>query len=169
MIVSISVLFDNVLSRASSTSISVTFRFPSRESFSVMMSEGTSSLTVSPSSSDLASQHSQGKMTVSEPCREGGGCRVIWEFCLGGESVSTTSLSEPLPVLDRAGLPSTVFEENISTYWPKMLVCDVQCCNHPVQWWTLTTLCIYSNSGINILQLHHHIYLTTSACKFYTD
>lgn len=61
------VLSVNVLSRASSTSTSVTFRFPSRESFSVMMSEGTSSLTVSPSSSDLASQHSHGKMTVSEP------------------------------------------------------------------------------------------------------
>lgn len=32
-----------------------------------MMSEGTSSLTVSPSSSDLASQDSHGKMFVSEP------------------------------------------------------------------------------------------------------
>jgi len=32
------------------------------------MLEGTSSLTVSPSSSDLASQHSHGKMVVSEPC-----------------------------------------------------------------------------------------------------
>lgn len=32
-----------------------------------MMSEGTSSRTVSPSSSDLASQRSQGKMVVSEP------------------------------------------------------------------------------------------------------
>lgn len=61
---------DDILSRASSTSTSVTFRFPSRESFSVMMSEGTSSRTVSPSSSDLASQHSHGKMTVSEPYRE---------------------------------------------------------------------------------------------------
>lgn len=131
MIVSISVLFANVLSRASSTSISVTFRFPSRESFSVMMSEGTSSLTVSPSSSDLASQRSQGNMTVSEPYGEGwgeagaGGCRIIRTFCLGGESVSIVSLSEPLSVWDRAGLPSTVFEENISTYWPKMLVCVV--------------------------------------------
>ncbi|TNN31452.1 hypothetical protein EYF80_058397 [Liparis tanakae] len=48
---------------ASSTSTSVNFKLPSRESFSVMMSEGTSSLTVSPSSSDLASQHSHGKMT----------------------------------------------------------------------------------------------------------
>lgn len=66
----LNVLLVNVLSRASSTSTSVTFRFPSRESFSVMMSEGTSSLTVSPSSSDLASQHSHGKMTVSEPYRE---------------------------------------------------------------------------------------------------
>lgn len=67
------VLFVNILSRASSTSTSVTFRFPSRESFSVMMSEGTSSLAVSPSSSDLASQRSHGKMTVSEPFRERGG------------------------------------------------------------------------------------------------
>lgn len=59
----------DILSRASSTSSSVTFRFPSRDSFWMMMSEGTSSLTVSPSSSDLASQRSQGKMTVSEPYR----------------------------------------------------------------------------------------------------
>lgn len=35
-----------------------------------MMSDGTNSLTVSPSSSDLASQHSHGKMVVSEPCHE---------------------------------------------------------------------------------------------------
>lgn len=60
----------NILSRASSTSTSVTFRLPSLESFSVMMSEGTSSLTFSPSSSDLASQRSQGKMTVSEPLKQ---------------------------------------------------------------------------------------------------
>lgn len=60
----------NILSRASSTSTSVTFRLPSLESFSVMMSEGTSSLTVSPSSSDLASHRSQGKITVSEPYKE---------------------------------------------------------------------------------------------------
>lgn len=60
----------HILSRASSTSTSVTFRFPSRDSFSMMMSDGISSLTVSPSSSDLASQRSQGKMTVSDPYRE---------------------------------------------------------------------------------------------------
>lgn len=36
----------------------------------MMMSDGISSLTVSPSSSDLASQRSQGKMTVSDPYRE---------------------------------------------------------------------------------------------------
>lgn len=35
-----------------------------------MMSDGISSLTISPSSSDLASQRSQGKMTVSDPYRE---------------------------------------------------------------------------------------------------
>lgn len=58
----------NLLSKASSTSVSVCFSFPSLRSFSVMMSEGTNSLTVSPSSSDLASQHSHGKMVVSEPC-----------------------------------------------------------------------------------------------------
>lgn len=60
----------NVLSKASSTSVSVCFSFPSLRSFSVMMSEGTSSLTVSPSSSDLASHRSHGKMVVSEPCHQ---------------------------------------------------------------------------------------------------
>ena len=62
-----------VLSSASSTSTSLTLRVPSRFSVSVMMSEGTSSLTVSPSSSDLASQRSHGKMTVSEPWTHTGG------------------------------------------------------------------------------------------------
>lgn len=57
----------HVLSRASSTSISETLRVPSRASFSVMMSEGTSSQIVSPSSSEVASHLSHGNITVSDP------------------------------------------------------------------------------------------------------
>src|SRR4029434_7248182 len=58
----------HIRSSASSTSVSLTFNVPSLSSFSVMMSEGTSSRTVSASSSHRASQHSHGKMMVSEPC-----------------------------------------------------------------------------------------------------
>lgn len=108
-------VFPNILSRASSTSTSVTFRFPSRESFSVMTSEGTSSLTVSPSSSDLASQRSHGKMTVSEPCRErerrrGAGIQqsysLIWVLWLERENQGTQCLCLSLgSVCDRAEHP----------------------------------------------------------------
>lgn len=59
----------NILSNASSTSVSVRFRVPSLRSLSMMMSEGTSSLTVSPSSSDFASHLSHGKIVVSDPLR----------------------------------------------------------------------------------------------------
>lgn len=58
----------NVLpSKGSSTSSSICLSVPSFMSFSVKISDGTSSLTVSPSSSDFASHLSHGNVTVSEP------------------------------------------------------------------------------------------------------
>lgn len=54
-------------SKGSSTSSSICLSVPSFMSFSVKISDGTSSLTVSPSSSDFASHLSHGNVTVSEP------------------------------------------------------------------------------------------------------
>lgn len=54
-------------SNGSSTSSSICLSVPSFMSFSVKISDGTSSLTISPSSSDFASHLSHGNVTVSEP------------------------------------------------------------------------------------------------------
>lgn len=67
-------------SKGSSTSSSICLSVPSFRSFSVKISDGTSSLIVSPSSSDFASHLSHGNVTVSEP----------WSQHEGGNLFKTT-------------------------------------------------------------------------------
>lgn len=83
-------------SNGSSTSSSICLRVPSFMSFSVKISDGTSSLIISPSSSDFASHLSHGNVMVSEPWSKHGRDNLF-------KTTRTHVSISPLKILWRAG------------------------------------------------------------------